>query len=269
MKSNTKLYGMTPEQVDKMAELSRDTIKGYRGFSMIMGPVKAGEPLLGGTTLIYHVADAQRDMRTHEKSMAMLNELGKGNPKSIFAGMEVKKIEVAGKPAFQVETSVPKPPEGRVPPGYDKIMASIFGAGGKMTAYIAAADEHTIVAAYVSKENLIKGLEAAKRPSDGLAKDADIAKTAALLPAGAQWLAYISPHGVVALVGPMAKEVGPQGGPALPEFARTPPIGLAVKAAKDELDVSLVVPNAIVKGGGEYAVKVQQAIADAAKAGKE
>jgi hypothetical protein len=143
----------------------------------------------------------------------------------------------------------------------------IFGPTGKMTAYVAVANETTAVLGYgTTPERVGELIDLVRGGKAGLAGDADLAATAALLPAGAQWVGYVSPRGYLGLVQRIFREVaatmGPGGGLpfSLPPFPQTPPVGVAVQASAGTLDGTLVVPSAVLKAAGEYLRTVEQAI---------
>ena len=69
----------------------------------------------------------------------------------------------------------------------------MFGTGGKLTAYIAAANAHTMVAGYESKEALQHALKAAKNPTAGFTR-AELAKTAPSCPPR-MWSRTSAPRG--------------------------------------------------------------------------
>ena len=57
----------------------------------------------------------------------------------------------------------------------------------------------------------MRAIAALKQPAEGLAADADVVKTAAMLPAGAQWVGYVSPSGAVAFVKWIIDTMTPEG----------------------------------------------------------
>ena len=138
--------------------------------------------------------DAAKYAAEYEKQVAATNKLAKEVKKPIFPTMELEKIQVDGTPTLHVDVTLAM---NQQVPGVDEILGQLFGTGGKLAVYIAAADEHTMVAGYESKEALQRALKAAKNPAAGIAATPDVAKTAALLPAGAQVIAFISPEGVI------------------------------------------------------------------------
>ena len=71
-----------------------------------------------------------------------------------------------------------------------------------------------------------------------LPRTADVAVTAAMLPPNAQWVAYVSLRGYVQMIQRFmaaALKDSPQAEITLPDFAKSPPIGLAFQATPTEL----------------------------------
>ena len=65
-----------------------------------------------------------------------------------------------------------------------RLMEALMGPDGKLVAWLAPADEHTVVFAYVDKESVRRTTKAIKEGKPGLMGDAGVTKTAALLPRG-------------------------------------------------------------------------------------
>ena len=145
--------------------------------------------------------------------------------------MTVKRLEIAGKPALLQETTYDVSSDGRggnQPRG----LGPDDGRRRPDADLLVAADEHTVLMGIgVSQERMAAALDVLRQPKKSLAEDADIAVTAAMLPADAQWVAYVSPRGYVQLVQRMMAAVmkhQPQSErPTLPDFARCPPVGVA------------------------------------------
>ena len=119
-----------------------------------------------------------------------------------------------------------------------------------MIAFMAPADKHTIVAAYTGKKLLQECLKVAQGTKPGLAGNSNVAKTAAMLPAGAQWVGYFSPKGTIDFIKRVIPAVTPEGetAPEIPDFPETPPIGVATKTVRDGVRSHTVVPAAVLKG---------------------
>ena len=117
--------------------------------------------------------------------LAQYAEFLKTAKSPVLQPVEIEKTEVGGTPALRFSMKAPKLPEGQQTPQTEKMMEAMFGADGKLDAWIVPAGEHSVVMGYVNKENVQSAMQAIKQGSKGLAADAEVTKTAALLPAGA------------------------------------------------------------------------------------
>jgi hypothetical protein len=176
--------------------------------------------------------------------------------------VEVKKIEVDDKPALQLTMTMPSAGTQAIP-NYAALMEKMFGPGGRMVAYIVAADAHTVLLGYTDQELLRKALKDVGQPAAQLAAQPAVSKTLAALLPKAQVVACFSPQGCVSFVSQAMTTFLPPGLPLpkIPEFPRTPPIGLAAKAADGEVQVELLVPAAVIRAIGTYVTKVRQGTA--------
>ncbi len=250
MKAAPGLYGFTDEQVDRLIEISGQSMKGLRGISMMMGVGKPGDPIYGNITVVERVDDSKAFLADYKKTIQAMNQLIKESESSIMTASKLKDVEIGGVSALRLTMKIPMAPQMVNVPDFDEIMEKMFGPGGKMVVFMAPADKHTIVAAYTGKKLLQECLEVAQGTKPGLAADPDVAKTAAMLPAGAQWVGYISPKGTIDFIKRVIPVFTPEGidAPELPEFPQTPPIGFGVKTTPDGVQSQTVVPAAVIKG---------------------
>ena len=150
-------------------------------------------------------------------------------------------------------------------PEAKKMMELMFGSGGKMDVYMAAADQQTVVGAYVSPKQLAPAVKAIQEGKPLLTDEAGVAQTAAMLPPGAQWVGFLSPRGGAAFVARMVKAIvppGAQGVPTIPEFPETPPIGFGVQLSSSGLDTDLAIPAAVLEAVSQT---VRKAMAERGK----
>ena len=260
MKAAPQLYGIDEEQAVEMGKISRDSMRGIRGMGMLMGVGEPDGTLLDGMAAVMKVDDSQEYLTNYQKTIQAMNELAKETEGTVFSGMELEKVQIGDLSALKLTMKIPVAPQAKQMPGYDEMMKTLFGPGGSITAYIAAADEETIVSVYTDAEALRKCVEAVKNPKSGLAADAGVIETAALLPPGAQWVGYWSPQGTVAFASRMMDMFAPDEAMELPEFPDTPPIGFAAKATTGGIRGYMVVPASVIKSIGEYIVEFQKTI---------
>jgi hypothetical protein len=259
MKQNSKMYGLSPEQVDKLMEISRQSVKQMQSMGMEMKIGKRSDPIYGNISGTMRVANAQQYLADYEKQMAATNELLKEAKEGLMKPSTVKKVEIAGKPGLEVEITIPVPKQEVEIPNFDQIMEKLLGPGGKATMHLVAADEHNVLFGYnTPKEVLAKTIAGLQDPKAGLAADADVAKTAALLAPGSQWVGYLSPRGVLGFVIKTISAFSPEDVGKLPEFPKTPPVGVAMKAGPGEVGLEVVVPNAVIEAIGKYSTRIQE-----------
>jgi hypothetical protein len=262
MKGMPAEFRLTDEQSKKLIELTGDALKGVRGISMSIGPSKPGQGIYGGMAVSMRVDDSNAFLASYEKALAAMNKLAEQSASPLITKSQTKRFVTDGVDALEVTMQLPAlaslPGVGAPGAPDAKALEALLGPSGKVTVFMAAADAKTIVGAYVSKERLQQALKAARDRKASLAADAGIVQTAKHLPAGAQWVGFVSPKGTLEFVSGVVKSMIPPGVDTLPrvlmspEFPDTPPIGMAATVSRQGAEGNLVVPAAVLKAAGEY-----------------
>jgi hypothetical protein len=274
MKMNASMYGLSPEQAVQLGKLSTQGIEHAHTLSVVMKPGKRGEPIYSNIFACLRVDSAPRYLDQYQTQIQAVNQVLKQAAGGLMKPTEVKRLEIGGHPALELQVTIPLPKIAEGNPAQvaqQAMMRLMFGSTNKVTVYVAAANETTAVLGYgTTPERVRELIELIGSGKAGLAGDTDLAATAAGLPAGAQWVAYVSPRGYMGLVQRMFREMaaGMGGGPgmalpapfSLPPFPQTPPVGVAVQASAGTLDSTLVVPSAVLKAAGQYILSLQQAV---------
>ncbi|MHB1033612.1 MAG: hypothetical protein ACYC35_16580 [Pirellulales bacterium] len=260
MKSMHDFYGLSEEQIEQMPKISLAAMKRVRSISMVLGVGPSGVSPYSKLVVVMRVDNTDAFMADYEKSIKEYGKFARNAHSTILQPIEVEKGEIDGTAALQFTTKAPQMPTAQQTPQYSKMMEVFFGPGGRLTAWVVPVDEHTVVAGYVSKDLIRSTLQAIKQGSPGLGGDADVSRTAALLPAGAPSVAFWSPQGTVDFIIRMIPAFAPGDGKTefkIPEFDKTPPIGFAVTSAPNELQGHMVVPAEVLKAIGQYVGKVK------------
>jgi hypothetical protein len=265
MKSMPSVYGLSPEDLEKMSKESVDAMRQVRSMSMVMKTGKRGDPIFSNVFSVMQVENSQQLLDLQEKSAANNSKILQNAKEGILKSMTVKRLEIAGKPALQYELTYDvSKMAGPDPDASRTVLEPMLGIGGKLLFYYVAADEHTVLmGAGVSQERMVAALDVLKQPKKGLAEDPDVAATAAMLPADAQWVAYMSPRGYMQLIQRVmtatVKSTNPDVEvPTLPEFPKCPPVGFALQATPAELHAEIAVPSSLVQAAGEYVKDLQK-----------
>ena len=155
--------------------------------------------------------------------------------------------------------TLPKMQQVAVPGGPDpqKMMKLFVGAEASLKYYVAAADEHTVVMAYISPERLKEAIEFYKSKKPGLSADADVAKVAAKLPAGSQFIAYMSVSGMAKTAKQVMAAVPGAPAAAIPDFPDSPPFGFAAKFSPAGVEGHFIVTADTLRTIGDVVAKIR------------
>jgi len=249
---------LTEEQIDKI--LSLQVMKETRGISMVLGVGQGNQPIYSNAVIVMRVDDSKAFMASYENSIKKYNEIIKDVHSQIFQPLEAKKAEVKGISSLQITKNIPEPPKDQKTPQYTRMMEAMLGPGDKITTWLVPVNKNSVVIGFVNKDFLQQTIEAIKKGKPDLANNAEVAKTAALLSPEALSVIFVSPAGVIELIKQVAPAIAPPEAKLdqkLPEFPKTPPIGLAVTTTKDELQTCLVVPFEVLKAIPQYVLMVQ------------
>lgn len=271
MKRLPDVYGLSEDRIAKLAEAASRSIKGMRGMSMVMaaGDGRGGQSIFSGIVSTIRVDNAATFLDRYQQYVHQYNEALKGAKSSMLQPLEIQKGTLAGAAALQVSISAPKTMPGMPSAQYDRAMEAAFGPGKKIVMWLAPVGPQSVVMSYMSKERLERVVEDMRRGTPDLAHDAEVAKTASLLPPDAFAVGYVSLQGAMTFVKRTLTALVPPGAEAprllqFPEFPQAPPLGFAVTAAPHELRTCLAVPPELLKAIGNY-VKVVQGGASAAR----
>jgi hypothetical protein len=259
MKSMPDLYGLTEKQVDEMVKLSPQSLKNIRSGAFLMALGKPGDqPIFAGAVAVMRVDDSQQYMADYEKTVQKYAAFVKEANNPMLTAPEVEKATIGGRDGYKFTMHFPAASTQGNPQGA-KALEAMFGPGGKMVGWLVAADKHTLAAGYVKQEALLETLKTLKSRKGGLVADADLSKTAALLPP-APWVLYVSPKGlfgfIKGLMGAVLPVLPPQVEKIL-DFPQTPPIGIAIVPGEDEVRSTIVLPAETIQGIGRYVKTVK------------
>lgn len=264
MRISSSLMSLNPAaklskaQMQKLSENTAEFAKGLHRVAAVLAVGKPGEDLYGRLLAVSQVDDAIAYLEKYEKYLGSYNELVKGH-ESVMPPARLKKIEINGKPALQITMDYSKLLASDDSPMPKDVLEKLLGQGGKVTAYVVAADKHTLLAGYTNQDRLRSGMQALQKSAATLTADKGVAATAALLPADAPWIGYWSPSGTVDFASQMIAMFGENlpSGLKLPEFPKTTPIGFAAKVSAEEIQSFLAIPSDVMVGIGSYIKKVE------------
>jgi hypothetical protein len=241
------------EKVNKLEQIAKEIFKDLRGMSMVMGLGKSDEALFQNSTVIMKVADAQAYLKHYLEYLEAYGDfmkgvtLPEGFPKQT---MTATKTQVGGLSALEVNVDMGF--GGDQPEIFKKMMQTYFGPGGKMVVTTVALDNNTLLMRYTPPAETKQFLARFKNQPNGLAQNPDVLKTIRLLPPGAQWFVLVSPHGSLAFSNRILEAVPEAAALRLPEFPKTPPVGIAARLSSEAFEGRLAIPAAVIDNLGPF-----------------
>ncbi len=235
------------EQVKKLEDAYAEMNKGVRGMSLVVGTPKEGASLFSNTVVAMKVKDAAGYLGRYEKGMKIVGEVLKDTKLPFGTALGIRRVKIDELGALEVVTDLTGG-KNDLPQEQKKLVEVMVGPGGKMTATLVPVDESTVLIVYRGSAEA-KALVKAFKKDGGTEAPPGVAKVAALLPRGAQWVGYLSPKGAMDLVRQGAAAVGQ--GQNVPPFPEAPPIGLAVKGSATGKESHLVVPAETIRAIGK------------------
>jgi hypothetical protein len=243
---------------EKVEESWRNVLQ-VESFSMIMF-AGAKDDALGNLYGILQIPSSASYRDGARKSFEIWNELTDASSSDIKLKYEIAEVDLAGKQALKMTNDVLAAAGDDSVPMIKPMFEKMFGNDGKLVMFWTPTDEHTVVMSISSEEQAKAAVDWATSSDLGLASNANVKETTALLNSAAPWELYISPQGCVAWVSRFySMLMGTIGGPAisLPEYPVGPPVGLSVNIAEGQLQSEVVFPVQMMKDVARYIKTVQ------------
>jgi hypothetical protein len=258
MRLGPNIYGLDEAQTKKLAEISAKSMKDVQGMSFAIGPFDSGKSIYQGMYGAMRVGDSKAFMDRYADVIKAMAELSTDAKNSPLSSMATKPVEVAGHAAIEVTMDLSGMFDNPALAAQGPMLKAMYGPEGKMTVYLAAANEHAVVFAYDDAQGLEAALKAVESDAS-LSADPGVAAMAKRLPKGAQWCGYWSPQGTVKVVEAIIQKLSPAGNDfKLPEFPKTPPVAFAAKASGNTVYKELLIPVEILKEAQPYFMRLRE-----------
>jgi hypothetical protein len=251
-----EIYGFEAFDASKWEEVEESwrNVLQVESCSMVMFAGAKDEALgnLYGTT---QMPNSAKYIDGARKSFEIWNELTDASTIDVKLKYEIAEVDVAGKPALKMTNDVLAAAGDDNVPMMKPMFEKMLGNDGKLVMFWTPTDEHTVVMAISSDVQAKAAVDWATSSESGLANNANVQKTTALMNPAAPWELYISPQGYIAWVSRLyTMLLGTIGGPAmtLPEFPAGPPVGLSVNITEGQLQGEVVFPVQTMKDMAVY-----------------
>jgi hypothetical protein len=249
-----------PEDLQKrLRETSQQASKDVDSVALMLAVPRKGEALLSSFISLARAKDALALLRAtgnYSKLQGeVLDEFLKKNGAGIQIPVIVKNHKLPQGPAVETIYDL-SAVASMVPPQVTDIFQTLFGSADKLRITAVALDKHTVISV-IAGPNKVKSVLTGEESQKELPGTAGVAK---LLPQDPQIVAYLSPHGIMALVQQVLDALPLPMAVPLPEMPRTPPIGIAVRFTAERVEGELLVPAATLTGLGRFIREVMEMI---------
>jgi hypothetical protein len=258
MKAAPKLYGIGEEEADRMLELAKPLMSDMRSMAIMLAVGEPDDSIYSRMVASFKTVDAEKYMVTYRKYIEEFSSLVKGSEGVFSMAMETKSVEIDGRKGVEITMEFPVDWLQQAP-NAEEMLEKMLGPGGKIRAFIVAADEHNVVIGYTQKTLLRKAI-AALENGVPLAQDASVKQAAARLDDGNFSRGYFNPAGLIDFINGVIALMGPEEarGVQLPPFPDASLVAWSANAEGATVDAQLVVPGELVKAAVGYAALVRQ-----------
>lgn len=234
---------LTPEQAQKYVEVMKTFAHGVRSAEMLFEAPQSGVPLAGNILMVMHYDQLTKDfLDQYEQHLTAWRQFAAEANNPLVPAPTFQRIKVGDIDALEIVMKIPESPPLQQPNAefQKQIQESMFGPNREMKYYLAPADEHTLVIAYISPDRLQSAIDFYKSKQPGLLTDPQIAKVSSLLPTGAQLVGFLNLKNATNIGRQFAAAV-PAAQAAIPDFPDSPPIGMAAIATPGVVEGHLVI----------------------------
>ena len=257
-KLNPALAKLPAEQQAKLVDVAGRMFAQQENAKFWMGATKPDEPLYGNTVTIAKVEDTKKYFAQLEEFNQL--QFGASKDGQPIAMSEIHYIQLDGHEVLEIISSAKQLAGLQTSPLAEPLKAvfiKMFGSDDKVRTYMAALDDHTVVSAFISVDNLQRAIAAVEHSGDssgGLGpQTGDIA---ARLPTDAQGVVLVDLSFVTEFAQSMLTTVLGHQGPVF-EFPASPPVGLALKISSAGVDGETVISGDTLEAIGQFVVSLQ------------
>lgn len=246
---------LQPEAVKQLEEAVEQAVAEVHGIHLLSQPGEKPQPVYTNEFVTLRVTSAKKFVEHASEVMRLWNTANrdaKGSTRLVF---DVEETKVRQHAANHYSLDVAALDGGVALPEVRQAMERLFGAGGKLQAWVVTVDDNTVLIAISTPEQvtaLVSVLEK-KQPIDW--KSPDFTQANALLPADASWRMFVDLHRYVEW---QNREMAAMHGvpvigarPAI-DFSASPPVGISFAIRDNELRCDFVAPVDTVAAAAGY-----------------
>jgi hypothetical protein len=221
-----------------------------QSVAVLSQPGAESQPVYTNNYFVLRVESAAKFVEQTKEVMRLWNKANrdaKGGTHMLFDSEDTKVGQIA---ATEYSMDVAALDGGAVVPEVRQAMEKLFGPGGKLRIWIVPADDTTVLLAGATSDQVATTMKNLDKKEAIDWQQGEFAAVNGLLPAQADWRAFVDPHRYndwvrresVAMIGvPMI------GGPLVRDFPASPAVGVAGGIGEGEVWLDAAVPAQTIK----------------------
>ncbi len=243
-----------PDQLASFRQKVEQVVADVSAFSVLTRPGSGADGVFTNNFLALRVAAPAEFLRRSAELVELWNSMvGKTEGAKLLV-LDSTPVTVAGRQGTQyaidmiAAVGVPAIPEIKAS------MEKMFGPGGKFRLFFVPVDDETVLLAAATEPQVADVINAIVKPSAPAAAPAELGESAKMLAVDGAWRLYFSPHGYSELMRRQLEAVLGQviGGPIVPQFPESPPIGVTGGVGGRSVWAEVAVPVDTLRGYGKY-----------------
>ncbi len=250
-------YFGNPLDADEVAKFSaqiEQAVADVSAFSVLQRPGKESDGVFTNNFLALRVKSSQAFLTQADQAMQLWNSMLEHAHVAVPLVFKSRAITAAGRQGTEYSVDMAAAAGATALPDIKASMEKLFGPGGKFRLQFVALDDDTVLLAAANKAQVAQVIESLGKETNQATDRGELADAERLLAQQSDWRLYFSPHGynewlkrqMDAILGPVI------GGPVVPDFPASPPLGLAGGVEGSVIWTELALPIGTIRGVGKY-----------------
>ncbi|MGE3241081.1 MAG: hypothetical protein AB7I57_08440, partial [Pirellulales bacterium] len=249
-------YGIpvAEEDVAKFRSAVESAIADVRAFAVLTRPGAADDAVFTSNFLAIRVTSTKKFVDVAAECIRLWNAMldkPRAAMKLVFKSKEISVADRSGT-EYSIDmaaaVNAPAIPEARAS------MEKLFGPSALFRLQIVAVDEDTVLLASATEKQVAQVIEEMTKQPLGDGDRPELQETHKLHSPDRAWALYMSPSGYTAWLKRWMDAVlgAVIGGPIVPQFPASPPVGLAGNVQGNEIWFEVAVPIQTLRGAGQF-----------------
>lgn len=245
---------LSEADVDQFRRPIEQAVAEVEAFGVLTSPGADTEPVFSNQLLALRVASTQRFFEVVDAAFAAWNTTFERTKKANRLVLEANPLQVAGHAGTEYSLDMATL-EGH--PGAAQLQAAmekLFGKGGKLRLQAVGVDEHTVLLSAATEDQITRAIADLNETSEIARDQAELRDAAELLSDDSTWQLFLSLSGyseqlrrqLDAVIGAVI------GGPIVPEFPQSPPVGFAGGSTGRFVWTEMAVPVGTLQGLSKF-----------------